>query len=330
MKIRISRRTMVSGLVATAVTGLPQLGRAQANDYPQRPIKIIVPWGAGGGSDVIVRAIAPSLAARLGQPVIVDNRPGAIGTIGSSVVSHSAADGYTLLYGSADSQSIAPHVLRKPPYDSNKDFVSIAPIGFTPLAIMVHATHPAKTFAQFVQMAKDAKQPLMYGSWGVGSSGQITMEALKQVAKIDLTHVPYNSTAPLMQAQLAKEIDCAIIPVLVAEQYARVGTVRFIAMNAPERLPGFTDLPVMKELGIVGLEVSPWIGFLGPAALPQNIIAKLNAAIGASMAEAQVAEVMKKLYIVTQHMPAARFQQFTQSEYERWGSYIRTARIQVD
>ena len=330
MNQRISRRTWIAGMGAAAISGLPAIAQAQSNAYPQRPIRIVVPWAAGGGSDAIVRAIAPALSLRLGQPVIVDNRPGAIGTIGSSLVARSPADGYTLLFGSADSQSIAPHVLRKSPYDSVKDFVSIVPIGFTPLAFIVHASHPAKTFAQFVQIAHDAKPALLYGSWGIGSSGQITMEALKQALKIDLTHVPYNSTAPLMQAQLAREVGCSIIPALVAEQHAQAGVVRILAINSPDRLPSHPDVPLIRELGVVGLEVSPWLGLLGPAGLPQDVIAKLNTTVAATLSDPQVIEAMRKMSIVLQHMPPTKFQQFTDSEYERWGRYIRTAKILVD
>ncbi len=329
MTFYVSRRTVVSGLLATGFSSLPVVGSAQGSDYPRRPVKIVVPWAAGGGSDAVVRAIAPVLSQRLGQPVIVDNRPGATGTLGSAVVANSPADGYTLLFGSADSQSIAPQVMRKSPY-ANSAFVSIAPIGITPLAVMVHATHPAKTFAQFTQIARESKPPMFYGSWGIGSSGHIAMEALKDLVKIDMNHVPYNSTAPLMQAQLAKEVDCSIIPLLVAEQYAKAGTVRILAINAPERLAGHSDVPLMKDLGINGLETGLWVGILGPAGTPPSVIDKLNSAFGASLADPQVTESMKKMSMVLQRMPPAKYQEFTQVEYERWGRYIRKARIEID
>ncbi|MBG9390442.1 Bug family tripartite tricarboxylate transporter substrate binding protein [Caenimonas aquaedulcis] len=329
MSFHMSRRGVLGGLVATGLSGLPGFGRAQASDYPRRPIKIVVPWAAGGGSDTVVRTIAPVLSQRLGQPVIVDNRAGATGTLGSAVVANSPADGYTLLFGSADSQSIAPQVMRKAPYP-NSAFVSIGPVGITPLAVMVHGSNPAKTFAQFTQMARDAKPPLFYGSWGIGSSGHIAMEALKDVIKVDMKHVPYLSTAPLMQAQLSREIDCSIIPLLVAEQYAKAGTVRILAINSPERLPGHPDVPLLKDLGIAGLETGLWTGLLAPAGTPPAVIEKLNAALDASIAEPQVAEAMKKMSLVVQHMPSAKYQEFTQAEYDRWGRYIKKARIEID
>ena len=276
-----------------------------------------------------MRAMTSALAQRLGQPVVVDNRPGAIGTIGSQAAARSAADGYTLVYGTADSHSIAPHILKSIPYDSRKEFTAVAPIGFTPLALIVHSSHPAKSFSQFLQMAKQAKQALTYGSWGQGSSGQITMEALKQKAKVDLLHAPYNGTAPLMQGALANQLDCAIVPVLVADQHVKAGSVRMLAVTVRERLTAFPDVPLMKEVG-VEIDMGPWLGFLAPAGTPSDVVEKLNGAITASIAEPQVAEVMKKMTMVIDKMSSAEYQKFVNSEFDRWGAYIRTAGISLD
>lgn len=329
MKHQISRRTLIAGVTAGALLPLSSLTQAQSTAYPNRPVKIIMPWAAGGGGDVLVRAMTSALAQRLGQPVVVENRPGAIGTIGSQAAARSAADGYTLVYGTADSHSIAPHILKSIPYDSRKEFTAVAPIGFTPLALVVHTSHPAKSFSQFLQMAKQAKQALTYGSWGQGSSGQITMEALKQKAKIDLLHAPYNGTAPLMQGTLANQLDCAIVPVLVADQHVKAGSVRMLAVTARERLAAFPDVPLMKEVG-VEIDMGPWLGFLAPAGTPSDVVEKLNAAIAASIAEPQVAEVMKKMTMVIDKMSPSEYQKFVNSEFDRWGAYIRTAGISLD
>lgn len=329
MKHQISRRTLIAGVAAGALLPVSSLTQAQSTAYPNRPIKIIMPWAAGGGGDVLVRAMTSALAQRLGQPVVVENRPGAIGTIGSQAAARSAADGYTLVYGTADSHSIAPHILKSIPYDSRKEFTAVAPIGFTPLALIVHSSHPAKSFSQFLQMAKQAKQALTYGSWGQGSSGQITMEALKQKAKVDLLHAPYNGTAPLMQGALANQLDCAIVPVLVADQHVKAGSVRMLAVTARERLAAFPDVPLMKEVG-VEIDMGPWLGFLAPAGTPSDVVEKLNGAITASIAEPQVAEVMKKMTMVIDKMSSAEYQKFVNSEFDRWGAYIRTAGISLD
>lgn len=325
----ISRRKLVGGIVAGTLGSFALPGLAQTAPFPSRPIKIIMPWAAGGGGDMLVRSMIPSLSARLGQPVVVENRPGAIGTIGSLVAARSPADGYTLLYGAADSHSIAPHILKQPPYDSKKDFVAVAPIGFTPLALVVHGSNPAKTFEQFVQMAREAKQPLTFGSWGQGSSGQITVEAIKQVAKIDLLHVPYNGTAPLIQAQLANQISCSICPISVAEQHARAGTVRMLVVAARGRLADFKDIPTLRENGIP-IDMGPWLGFLAPTGVPPDVLAKLHVAIDSTLQDPAVVESMKKISMVYDRMDQPAFQAFYNNEYDRWGAYIRTAKISLD
>ena len=329
MKHLMTRRAILAGLATSAATTAPLSALAQTAAYPSRLIKIIMPWNAGGGGDVLVRAMTPSLAQRLGQSIIVENRSGAIGTIGSLAAARSPADGYTLVYGTADSHSIAPHILKTPPYDSKKEFVAVAPIGFTPLALIVPASHAAKTLTQFLQIAKEAKDPMTFGSWGQGSSGQIIMEALKQKTRVDLLHIPYNGTAPLMQAQLADQVNCTIVPVLVAEQYLRAGRVRSLAITARERLHGFADIPVLKEFG-VEIDMGPWLGFLAPAGTPADIVNKLNAAISATMAEPQVAEFMSKMAIVIEQMTPGAYQHFYNSEFDRWGAYIRTAKVTLD
>lgn len=328
-KTPFTRRRVLGGIAAGALGSLALPGFAQSGGFPTKPIKIIMPWAAGGGGDVLVRAMLPSLSAKLGQPVIVENRPGAIGTIGSLAAARSPADGYTLVYGAADSHSIAPHIMKQSPYDSKKEFVAVAPIGFTPLALVVHASNPAQNFAQFLQQAREAKQPLTFGSWGQGSSGQITVEALKQVAKIDLLHVPYNGTAPLIQAQLANQIACSICPIPVAAQHHRAGTVRMLVVAAKERLPEYKDIPTLRENG-VAIDMGPWLGFLAPAGVPADVLAKIHQAVDATLVDPGVVETMNKMSMVVDRMDQKAYQAFYNSEYDRWGNYIRTAKVTID
>lgn len=325
----VTRRAILNSLGAGMLAAAGTSAVSQQGPYPNRPIKIIVPWAAGGGGDVLIRLMAPSLSQRLGQPIVVDNRPGAIGTIGSLAAARSPADGYTLVYGAADSHSIAPHILKQVPYDSKKDFVAIAPIGFPPLALVVHASHPAKTFDQFLQMAKNAKEPLSFGSWGQGSSGHITMEAFKQATKVNLLHVPYNGTAPLAQAQLSGQIDSSINTLPVVEPHVRAGTLRLLAITAKERLPQFADIPIMKEMGI-GIDMGPWLGILAPAGTAEDIVARLHGAIDATLREPAIVEQMKKMTMVVEYMDQRSYQNFYTGEFDRWGQYIRTAKVTVD
>jgi len=325
MSNQVKRRAALAAIISTL--GLPAF--AQTGSYPNRPIKIIMPWAAGGGGDVIVRMLAPSLSKRLGQPVVVENRPGAIGTIGSLAAARSPADGYTLVYGAADSHSIAPHILKQIPYDAKKDFVAIAPIGYPPLALVVSASSPAKNFEHFMQMAKAAKEPLTFGSWGLGGSGHITMEAFKQVTRVNLLHVPYNGTAPLIQAQLGNQIDCSINTLPVVEQHVRNGQLRLLAVAAKERISQFPDAPLLKEMG-VPIEMGPWLGFLAPTGVPDDILNKLHEAIDASFSEPAIVEQMKKMTMFIEHIDRRSYNNFYQSEFDRWGQYIRTANIKLD
>lgn len=329
MNTNLNRRSALRMLSIPLVGGTTLNALAQGSVYPSRPIKIIVPWAAGGGGDALVRAMAPVLSQRLGQPVVVENRAGAIGTIGSLAGARSPADGYTLIYGAADSHSIAPHIIKPTPYDSKKDFLAVAPLGFTPLTVMVHASHPAKSLTEFLQMARQAKDAPTYGSWGQGSSGQIIMEVLKKTTGTSLLHVPFNSTAPLMQAQLGKQIDCAIIPTLVAEQHVSAGTIRMLAVTAPERLTAHPNVPTMKEFG-VDIDIGPWLGFVAPAKTPLEVVARLHDAIEGSLADPQVAATMRKMSMVMTPMTSVAYQQFYMKEYDRWGSYIQSANISLN
>jgi tripartite-type tricarboxylate transporter receptor subunit TctC len=302
---------------------------SHAQVWPARPIRFVAPFPPGGPVDVLARLIAQKVTEKSGQPVVVENRPGAIGTIGSLAAARSPADGYTLVYGAADSHSIAPHIMKQSPYDAKKEFVAVAPIGFTPLALVVHASNPAQTFAQFLQQARDAKQPLTFGSWGQGSSGQITVEALKQVAKIDLLHVPYNGTAPLIQAQLANQITCSICPIPVAAQHHRAGTVRMLVVAAKDRLPEYKDIPTMRENG-VAIDMGPWLGFLAPVGVPADVLAKIHQAVDQTLIDPGVVETLNKMSMVVDRMDQRAYQNFYNSEYDRWGAYIRTAKVTVD
>ena len=325
----ITRRRALGGLGGAMLATMAGQAPAQSGPYPNRPIKIIVPWAAGGGGDVIIRLMAPSLGQRLGQPIVVDNRPGATGTIGSLAAARSPADGYTLVYAGADSHSIAPHVMKQIPYDARKDFVPVAPIGFFPLGLVVHPSHPAKNLAQFIQMAKQAKEPPTFGSWSQGSSGHITMEAFKEAAKINLLHVPYNGTAPLVQAQLSNQTDCSINALSVVEPHVRAGNLRLLAITAKERVPQFADIPIMKEMGI-SIDMGPWIGLFVPTGVPADIVARLHEAIDATLREPAIVEQTKKMIMIVDYMDQRSYQRFYNGEYDRWGQYIKTAKVTVD
>ena len=171
--------------------------------------------------------------------------------------------------------------------------------------------------------------PLTFGFWGQGSSGHITMEAFKQATKVNLLHVPYNGTAPLAQAQLSTQIDCSINTLPVVEPHVRAGTLRLLAITDRERLPQFKDIPIMKEMGI-SIDMGPWLGILAPAGTAEDIVARLHGAIDATLREPAIVEQMKKMTMVVEYMDQRSYQNFYTTEFDRWGQYIRTAKVTVD
>lgn len=324
-----TRRAILGSLGVTLLPTWATSVLAEGSAFPNRPIKVIVPWAAGGGGDVLVRLMAPSLQKRLGQAIVVDNRPGAIGTIGSVAAARSPADGYTLVYGGMESHTIAPSALKKAPYDPKKEFVAIAPLGFFPAALVVSASHPAKNLAQFLQMAKEAKAPMTFGSWSTATSGHLMMEALKQSKNVDLLHVPYNGTAPLLQAQLSQQVDSSINVLSTVEPHIRNGVLRLLAVAMPQRLPEFPDVPTFKENG-VDVARGPWVGIFGPAGLPADVVARVHEAIDATLKEPAVVEQTKKMFFITEAMDQRAYQNFYLSEIDRWGQYVKTAKVTIE
>lgn len=314
-----------------AVTAAIALGSTSSNaaDFPSRPIKIIVPWPAGGGGDVVVRVLAPAVSERLNTPVVVDNRPGATGTIGSGLAATSPADGYTLVYGSADSNSIMPNLMKSLSYDGRKAFTAIAPIGFFPFVLAVHPSVPATNVKELVQISKTSGGPMPFGSWGVGSSGQVFIESIKAAADVNLLHVPYQGTGPLLTALLADQVKGAMLPMQLAEQHAKSGAIRLLGVATPERMVTYPSLPTLREQG-VRVDLTAWVGFLAPANVPTDIVARLHQAIQAASASPAIAEKLRQLHVIPQPISQRDYQAFVDAEYDRWGKVIQQARITLE
>lgn len=320
-----SARRLLAALAATlCLAPVPALAQ-----YPDKPIRLVVPWPAGGGTDVAARAVAAPLSERLKQPVVVDNRPGAAGSIGTDVVARAPKDGYTLLMVTADTNAIGPHVYPKLPYDVRKDFDSVGMAGYFPYALVTSPNFSATTVAEFVAYAKKNPGKITFASWGVGSSAHVGMEMLKQQAGIFMLHVPFQGAAPAVQAVAGSQVDAMVVPVAVAEPLARAGRLRMLGLAAPERFAGMPDMKTLKEQGIP-VDAGTWLGIMAPAGTPPDVLATLNRNLNAALETPSVREALLKMNIEPSTMSSAKFKTFVDAEYDRWGKTIREAKIKLD
>ena len=322
-----ARRTMLMATVGIALVAAS--GLAAAAEYPEKPIKIIVAYPAGGATDVIARLIGARLGERLKQSVVVENRPGASGMIGSDFVAKSPADGYTLIYTAADTHSLNPHVFTKIAYDAKREFTPVALSGYNPFALIVKTALPITHVAQFVALAKERPGKLTFASWGIGSSSHVGMEMFKENAKIDLLHVPFQGAAPAITAVMGAQSDAMMVPLTLAEPNHRAGKVRMIAVATARRSAGAPDVSTLTEQA-VPLTIAPWQGFLAPANLPTAIVALLNREINAVLSDPQVREQLLKSGLEVTTSTPQEFKNFLDAEYERWGKTIREAKIKIE
>jgi tripartite-type tricarboxylate transporter receptor subunit TctC len=301
---------------AKEASAAPSAAPATAG-YPEHPIKMIVAWPAGGGTDSVARIVARYLGERLKQPVVVENRGGASGIVGTEYVARSAPDGYTIQYTVADSHSINPHVFSKVRYDALKDFTPVAMVGSMPNALVVNPRVDARTVAEFVKIAKANPGKLTYSSWGIGSGGHIRTEAFDRYTGIKMLHVPYQGSGPALAAVIAGTVDAMMVPLGLAEGNIRAGQLRVLAVDTPARVKESPDIPTFTEQG-VPLVLTFWQGILVPSKVPadpraQADLARVGVVVGASG-------------VTTLKDTRAYFD----SEYVRWGKVIKEANITAD
>ena len=301
---------------------------AQAQ-YPTRAIRLLVPNPPGGATDTLARVFAPRLGERLGQPVIVDNRPGSNGNVASETVARATPDGYTI-YVAADAQIvIGPHLYPNVGFDALKDFALIATLANTQMLLAVHPSLPVKNLQEFVQYARQAKPPLPYGSIGNGSQHHLVMEMLKSRAGIDLLHVPFKGGGPATIALLSGEIS-AMFGGNSVTGHVRAGKMRALAVAGKDRSATFPDLPRLGEI-YPGLEVTPWIAVFAPSALPAPILARLRDAANAALAEPAAQEAIRKVGGLEPYRATPEeFSALMRDEYARYGEIIKAVGVRVD
>jgi len=293
--------------VATLVTCLPLTATAQA--WPTRAIRMVVPFAAGGGADIVGRAVAQKLAESLGQQVIVDNRAGAAGNIGTELVARAPGDGYTLLI-IGPNHATNPFLFRKIPFDPIKDFEPVSLLTSAPYLLVVHPSLPARTLKDLIALALSKPGQLNYGSAGNGSAGHLGMELIKISAKLDIQHVPYKGSPPFLSDLIGGQVVAGYDNVLSSAPHIRSGRLRAIAVSGAKRTPAFPDLPTVAESGIPGYDVTVWQGLLAPAGTPRDILTRLATETAAGMQRADVRERMTALGVEIIAAPPAAFATF--------------------
>lgn len=319
-------------LAAAAVTALiasAPFSQAHAA-WPERPIRLLVPYGPGGSSDVVARAVAAEMSRDLGQQVIVENKGGGQGTIATTEVARANADGYTLILGHVGTLAVNPTMMPKLNYDARRDFAPIVLLAKLPMVFAVGGKVPAKTLPEFVQLAKSKPGELNYGSAGSGSAGHLAFEMLKTAAGIDVLHVPYKGTGAQVNDLLAGNIDAAAAGTPGLLPHAQAGSIRIIAVGSEKRLSVLPDVPTVAEQGYPGFESSQWFGLLAPAGTPAAVIERLHQAGVKALATDAVRTRLAHDASEPSGAGPVEFAAFIDAEEKRWGKVVKDARLSIE
>ena len=330
----LSRRRLLGAALPLAAGGWLTATSANAAGWPDKPVKIVIPFAAGGTADMVARLLANELAQRLGQPVVVEARAGANGIIGADAVAKSAPDGYTLLLHSS-AHAINASLYRKLPFDTERSFAPVAPV-VAPGAfvIAVNPQLPVTTLREFVEYARARPDTVSYGSAGIGNGLHLAGEMLSQQAGIKLLHVPYKGAAPIVNDLVGGQIQMMFNSPLALQAFVRDGKLRLLAQTGTKRMASLPDVPTVAESGVAGLanyEATSWYGLYAPAGTPADVTARLNVETVRAMNQP---EVMARLAVLgTGPLPATTSEQFgafTRAEVERYARVIRTANLSLD
>jgi tripartite-type tricarboxylate transporter receptor subunit TctC len=315
---------------AVAVLLAALAGAASAQAWPSRPVHVIVAGAAGSSIDIPVRAIAEPLKARLGQPVVVENRPAAGGTAAADAVAKAAPDGYTLLMAFNGPLAYAPFLYARLPYDPSKDFAAVIQMGGQPFVLAVPASLGVAGVADLVALARRSPGRLNYSSLGNGSGTHVTMELLKREARIDLVHVPYAGGVAAATAVATGEVQAYFAPVATVLPHVRSGRVRLIAVSGAARFALMPEIPTVAEQGFPGFDAYGWNGIVAPAGTPRDVVARLNREINEILKSEKTKSILNGNQIEIAGGTPEEFAAFMRREAERWGPVIRAAGVKLD
>jgi tripartite-type tricarboxylate transporter receptor subunit TctC len=317
-------------LIAALASIVPLARPAMAQSYPAKLVKIVVPQTPGGATDVFARKIGQMLSERWGQPVVIENRAGAGGVVGTDVVAKSPPDGYTLLVTYAGSQAINASLYPKLPFDTIKDFQTIATLAVTPFILIVNPKLPAKDFAEFIALAKAKPGTLTYASSGNGSVNHLIGEMVKDQAGISMLHVPYRGVAPAITDVMAGQVDSAFSSVPSVLQMIRGGNVRALAVSSARRVATAPEIPTIAESGIPGFDVNPWWGILAPAGIDMAIVRKINSDVAGILRSQEMIDFLATQGAEPLITSPEEFLAILQADVVKWAKVVKDAGVTIN
>jgi len=321
-------KTSIKLLAAAALVTAASFAGAQS--FPAKPVRLVVTYPPGGGSDIIARTLAQKLTEPLGVQVVVENRPGANGNIGTDYVSKSTPDGYTLVLGNTGPLCISPAIYASIPYNTAKDFSPISLVASTPIILVVHPSFPAKSIGDLVKIARARPGELRFASSGNGATSHLAGEMLKLMANINMVHVPYKGVAPAIVDVIAGQLEMQFLDVSVVVGYIKNGKVRPIAWAGAKRGPAFPDVPTVAESGFPGFDVTGWYGILGAAGMPKDVVARLNGAIVKVLSQPDTRERFDAIGAIAVTSTPEEFTEYIRAELAKWSKVAKAAKLKVE
>jgi len=304
--------------------------QSYAQTYPNKPIRLIVPFPPGGGNDVIARVIAQKLTERFGQQVVVDNKAGANGIVGLQALMQAPPDGYTIAVGAAGPMAVNPSLYEKLPYDPLKDFAHITNMVNFPLLLVTHTSVPAKNIQELIALAKAKPQQLYFASPGSGNSGHLAGELFNAMAQVKTVHVPYKGQGPALSDLITGQVQMLYSSIPSVVNQIKSGQLNAVAVGSAKRLASMPDIPTIAESGVPGYEAYSWVGMLAPAKTPKDIVNKLNAEIVDILKRKDVADKLNQQGAIPVGDTPEQFASYIKAEIEKWGGVVRSANIKAD
>jgi tripartite-type tricarboxylate transporter receptor subunit TctC len=323
------RAVVYLAFATSGVLGL-SASNADAQGYPSKPVRMVVGFPPGGGTDILARIVAQKLSETWGQPVMVENRPGASATIGAGVVAKAAPDGYTLSMGQLTPNAIAPALFPNLPYDAQKDFVPIILVGTSPNILVTHTALPAKNVAELIALAKAQPGKLSYASSGAGSLQHIAAELFKADAGVEILHVPFKGSGQAVTDLMAGQVDMNFDSIPAVIQHVRSGRLRALAVTSAKRAPAFPELPAIAESGFRDYDLTTWWGLFAPAGTPADVIAKVHRDTLAALQNADLKERFAKVSVDPGGGTPGEFADYVRREIVKYGKIVKRLNIKVE